>query len=128
MTLGGKKTGMLLQARLGLLVVVAATGAGCGFSQTDSSCDAGAGCSSSAPHAAPCAAGEFHYVDQMCGLVPDGGVGCSDTGDGLCYAKCRSSADCSSGYDCVTLGLYNGGDYNCNATVKVCATFQSTCP
>jgi len=114
-----------LQAKLGLLVAAALAGAGCSFAPHDTPphtrCDAG--CGTSAPHAAPCAADEYHYVDQACGNVPDGGgPPCQTVGDGLCYQRCATTADCSIGFGCEQLGLFDHNDTCCSATVNVCAS------
>lgn len=65
---------------------------------------------------------DFVYTDEICGPPRDGGSQCEDYGDGKCYARCESDSDCTEAArpHCSVLGLYNGGDYNCNDSVKVC--------
>lgn len=72
-----------------------------------------------------CGPGEFHYLDQLCGLPPPGKppVPCKEMGDGACYKLCTQDADCidPAAPKCVTRGLYAQGDYNCNKVVRFCA-------
>ena len=70
-----------------------------------------------------CADGWFHYVDKSCFPsrpdVPD--LPCAQKGDGKCYLKCTSEADCSGvGMPCITLSLYNDGSSPCNKKAQVC--------
>ena len=86
---------------------------------------------SSAPHDAPCAPDEYRYVDQQCDLTTEGWICTEDgrRGDGLCYQRCETNDGCSSAYPCVRIGLFAGGDYYCNETVKVCAAREDAdCP
>src|SRR2546430_3431375 len=58
--------------------------------------------------------GTFVYRDARCGILPNG-VTCTDVGDGLAYQICASDHDCSGDAPfCRTLGLFQGGDFNCN--------------
>lgn len=72
----------------------------------------------------PCGEGFFRYQDPLCGPVPpDAGAGsCTEAGDGLCHRECASDADCTDPCRpyCRQLGLYNGGDFNCNRVVTIC--------
>ena len=84
---------------------------------------------SSAPHDLPCASDEFYYLDTMCAPGAGGTLDCERVGDRLCYQRCESDADCTSGYRCATIGLYANGAADCAQTVKVCADQQDTvCP
>ena len=71
-----------------------------------------------------CAPGQYHYADELCPPPPWDvyeGEPCEPVGDGLCYTKCGNDSDCSvSRPHCGLLGLYYGGDYNCNAAVSIC--------
>jgi hypothetical protein len=69
-----------------------------------------------------CGAGDFVYRDRACGApLPGGTSTCSDVGDGLCHLRCASDADCPAETAfCRTLGLYSGGDFNCNSSVTIC--------
>jgi hypothetical protein len=74
----------------------------------------------------------FVYSDLQCQApLPDGGSGpCQQVGDGASYLECDSSGDCPSGAPfCRALGLFNGGDYSCNASVHICrAIDHDDCP
>lgn len=62
----------------------------------------------------------FVYQDTYCGLAVDGST-CTDVGDGRAYSVCSSDGDCSPTEPfCRTLGLFHGGDFNCNASVTIC--------
>src|SRR5437762_2273475 len=64
----------------------------------------------------------FVYRDRACS-APTPGVApaCAEIGDGLCHATCASDADCPADHPfCRELGLYAGGDFNCNDKVLVC--------
>jgi hypothetical protein len=69
-----------------------------------------------------CGAEDFVYHDLACATPsPSGGTTCAEVGDGLCHLRCTSDADCiAEAPFCRTLGLYAGGDFNCNATVQIC--------
>lgn len=70
-----------------------------------------------------CKDGWFHYVDKMCHLTKPGTppIPCQEKGDGKCYLVCTADADCgSTGFKCITLGLFNGGGHVCNKKVEVC--------
>jgi hypothetical protein len=71
----------------------------------------------------------FVYRDTYCGLAVDGGT-CFDVGDGRMYPVCSSDSNCSPGEPfCRVLGLFHGGDFNCNASVKICRTVdRDECP
>ncbi|MBN1773302.1 MAG: hypothetical protein JXB32_18715 [Deltaproteobacteria bacterium] len=47
---------------------------------------------------------------------------CEQQGDLTMYIRCSSNEDCceSARPYCSVLGLFNGGDWNCNGTVRVC--------
>lgn len=82
------------------------------------------GCDEPPPTGPSCAAGYFYYADQLCGLAPpdSGPTECSEEGDGRCYQECIEDADCMDPCRpyCRRLGLYNGGDFNCNRVVRIC--------
>jgi hypothetical protein len=73
----------------------------------------------------------FVYQDLRCDLpLPDAGAAqCHEVGDGATYLECKVDADCPAGAPfCRTLGLFKGGDFNCNATVRICRpTAQDDC-
>lgn len=54
--------------------------------------------------------------------MPGGGaVACQEVGDGDSYVECTANSDCPrSAAFCRVLGLFNGGDYSCNAKVMIC--------
>lgn len=65
----------------------------------------------------------FAYHDLRCAAPSPGGgeVSCQDVGDGRSYIECTASSDCpASAPFCRVLGLYNGGDYPCNAKIRIC--------
>ena len=64
----------------------------------------------------------FVYRDTACQApAPDGGTSCREVGDGATYQVCEASSECPpSAPHCRTLGLYLGGDYSCNSSVRVC--------
>jgi hypothetical protein len=44
-----------------------------------------------------------------------------EVGTGECYERCTSGAQCPDDAPfCRTLGLFSGGDFNCNLSVRVC--------
>jgi hypothetical protein len=70
---------------------------------------------------------DFVYHDRLCGLPAPGSppAPCEELGDGRCHLRCNSDDDCpDSAPNCHVLGLANGGDFNCNATVKICGNAQ----
>ena len=69
-----------------------------------------------------CSTDGFIYRDLRCDApLPDGGMSCVEVGTGDCYARCTTDANCSADAPfCQLLGLYGGGDFNCNASVRVC--------
>ena len=80
----------------------------------------------------PCPDGYFQYMDELCSgpRESDGGYhgSCTEKGDKKCYRLCESSGDCGddfNGPNCSRLGLFNGGDWNCNESVKVCRQKQA---
>jgi hypothetical protein len=81
--------------------------------------DATPGC---AGDAACCSSDEYYYKDSLCGPLQEGGISCTDFGDRACHKKCASDADCPDSCMpyCRRLGLFAGGDYNCNSTVMIC--------
>lgn len=64
----------------------------------------------------------FVYHDLRCSLPPPGGSpSCQEVGDGLSYVKCTADSECpASDPFCRVLGLFNGGGYSCNASVRIC--------
>src|SRR2546423_15662012 len=70
----------------------------------------------------PCSTDGFIHRDERCDApLPDGGIHCVEVGTGDCYARCTTDANCSADAPfCRLLGLYSGGDFNCNASVRVC--------
>jgi hypothetical protein len=72
----------------------------------------------------PCADGYYLYADSIGGPGPDGTFSSSPVGDQLCHQSCETDADCSDPCRpaCHTLGLFSGGDWNCNGRVRVCGT------
>jgi hypothetical protein len=77
-----------------------------------------------------CGAEDFVYVDQSCGQVPGGTPACEQVGDGLCHFRCGSDGDCPEAAPyCRTLGLFSGGDFNCNGSVRICREVdRNDCP
>jgi len=73
---------------------------------------------------------EFVYRDEICSPFPDGGIACDEVGDGAVMLRCASSAQCPADAPfCRVLGLFHGGDYNCNAQVLVCRDVdRNDCP
>lgn len=81
------------------------------------------------PEGGACAATEFRYDDVSCPPPGPGPVDasvstaqCTSAGDGLCHARCATSADCTDPTRpyCGILGLYAGYDDNCNVGVRIC--------
>jgi hypothetical protein len=76
------------------------------------------------PEAGVCPSATFLYEDESCPGVTDAGssLQCTQEGDGLCHERCNTDADCSDPGRpyCRILGLFDGGDWNCNAGVRVC--------
>jgi hypothetical protein len=73
----------------------------------------------------PCPTGSFLYDDSIGGPNPTGDFTPSDpVGDQLCHHLCETDTDCTDPCrpSCHTLGLFHGGDYNCNLTVRICGT------
>jgi hypothetical protein len=76
----------------------------------------------------PCPSGDFYYTDRACGPTPGGALSCgSDEGDLRCHKLCATDAECADPCrpHCHTLGLFSGGDYQCNGHVRVCGTSTS---
>jgi hypothetical protein len=98
--------------RLGLAALIAIS-LGCGT--RDRTCDP---------------AVDFIYRDARCGILPNGPGPCTEVGDGLCHLRCDSDGDCpSSAPKCHVLGLFQGGDFSCNASVRVCGHAErDECP
>jgi hypothetical protein len=76
---------------------------------------------------------DFVYSDRLCSVPIDGDAsgGCGEKGDGLCYQKCTTEAECHDPTrpHCSVLGLFNSGDYNCNRKVRICrAKATDDCP
>ncbi len=84
-----------------------------------------AGCGSSAKAV-------FIYHDLRCpGPLPDGGAAdCVDVGDGASHVVCETDRDCPAQAPfCRILGLYSGGNYSCNQTIRVCRSLDhNDCP
>jgi hypothetical protein len=76
------------------------------------------------------AAVDFIYRDARCGILPNGPGPCTEVGDGLCHLRCDADRDCpSSAPNCHVLGLFQGGDFSCNASVRVCGHAErDECP
>jgi hypothetical protein len=88
------------------------------------------------PTGGTCGAGKFLYEDESCpgikgarhvneldgGSVDDASV-CHEMGDGLCHTKCETDKDCKDPCrpHCTDVGLWSGGDYGCNGTVRMCS-------
>ncbi|MGE5049144.1 MAG: hypothetical protein ACM3PC_11275 [Deltaproteobacteria bacterium] len=79
-----------------------------------------------------CGPAEFTWNDQRCSApLPDGApASCTEVGDGKSYLRCSAECECpASAAECGTLGLFNGGDFACNASVRICmATARHDCP
>jgi len=100
------------------------------------SADGGTDCANAAPEsdrvckaptqfrAPPCPDGYYLYADRVGGPDPGGGHSSAPVGDQLCHQICKTDADCTDPChpSCHTLGLFAGGDYNCNSKVRVCGT------
>ena len=69
-----------------------------------------------------CSTDAFIYRDSRCDAPSiDGGARCVEVGNGDCYARCTMDGQCStSARFCRTLGLYSGGDFVCNSSIRVC--------
>jgi hypothetical protein len=88
-----------------------------------------AGCGATAGR--QCLAEEYVHSDRRGGPLPDGGSHSEPVGDGGTYLRCATDADCCEPDRpyCRTLGLYQGGDYSCNGSVRVCdAQPRNDCP
>lgn len=83
---------------------------------------------------ADCESDEFRFVDRVCGppsRVDGGSRNCSRRGNGRCYQRCETDADCTNPDrpHCSVLGLFASGDYSCNNSVKICrSTCLNECP
>src|SRR3954462_5419362 len=74
---------------------------------------------------------DFVYRDTSCGSVSPGDpVTCQEVGDGLCHLRCSSDGDCPAfAPNCHVLGLFQGGDFKCNGSVRVCGQLdRDECP
>lgn len=74
---------------------------------------------------ANCKPNEFRYIDHICRpsrRVDTGGPSCRRVGNGRCYQRCDTDADCTNPERpyCSELGLFERGDFNCNNSVKIC--------
>ncbi len=71
----------------------------------------------------------FLYKDKLCGLTRSDAqpITCSEAGDGRCYLRCKQDSDCkdSARPFCTQIGLFAGGDYNCNKVVQACREKRS---
>ena len=67
-----------------------------------------------------CAEGKFLYSDFL--GSPGSGLPPEQMGSLRCYDTCRSDADCHDPClpHCSVQGLFSGGDFNCNATIRLC--------
>lgn len=65
-----------------------------------------------------CQQGDYLYDDQAC----NSNGACQMEGDGKCYARCETNADCDEPQRpvCVGLPLYQGGDALGNGCERVC--------
>jgi hypothetical protein len=74
----------------------------------------------------------FVYRDLRCPApLPDAGTGaCSEVGDGAAHPRCAADRDCTSDAPfCRVLGLFAGGDYSCNESVRICRSVDhDDCP
>jgi hypothetical protein len=71
----------------------------------------------------PCSTDAFIYRDLRCDAPsPDGGMHCVEAGSGESLTRCTTDAQCCStnAQFCRTLGLYSGGDFVCNSSIRVC--------
>jgi hypothetical protein len=106
---------MKIQACILLMIIVLCSGCS---SSSNSNSDSGI-----------CPYGFFHYSDIRCGAPSaDGGTDCTQVGDMKCYKECASDDNCKDQADdryCSILGLYNGYDWNCSKTVKICRQKQA---
>ena len=69
------------------------------------------------------AAVDFVYRDRICGALRPGAgpATCTEVGDGLCHLRCQSDGDCpDSAPNCHAVGLFLGGDFGCNGSVRIC--------
>lgn len=74
---------------------------------------------------ANCEPDEFRYIDQTCLPTRPGDAGersCRQVGNGRCYQRCDTDADCTNPERpyCSELGLFERGDALCNNSVKIC--------
>ncbi len=71
-----------------------------------------------------CAADWFLWDDYSGGPPPHAGGGLE--GDNRCYQRCGTNDDCKDPARpfCSILGLFKGGDYQCNGGVRVCRCKQ----
>lgn len=69
-----------------------------------------------------CEEGRFLHSDFL--GSPEGGFPPEQKGSLRCYETCRSDADCNDPClpHCSVQGLFSGGDYSCNATIRLCRT------
>ena len=79
------------------------------------------------PYERECQPDDFVYHDRGCDLPSrDTGTGdeatCSEEGDGKCYARCETDADCTDPErpHCSNLGLYSDSDYSCAEDINIC--------
>src|SRR3954464_7962106 len=74
---------------------------------------------------------DFVYLDQRCDAPsPSGAVTCTQVGDGACHLRCDRDDECPPAAPyCATLGLFAGGDFSCNASVRICrGSAKNDCP
>jgi len=74
---------------------------------------------------ANCESDEFRYIDQICPPRRPGDAGgrsCTRVGNGRCYQRCDTDADCTNPERpyCSELGLFERGDVRCNNSVQIC--------
>jgi hypothetical protein len=113
----------MIRALFGAIALGVLPFSGCGGSSAED-----ANCSELA-HGPACPTGYFYFTDRACQA---GGFGCQEHGDLLCHKSCTSDSDCDEGCrsHCRQIGLFSGGDYGCNSTVKICREddSQDICP
>lgn len=79
-----------------------------------------------APQNGQCADTEYLHDDPICGFTAEHQRMCSPNGDGLCHLQCETDADCGEvGVYCSVQGLFAGGDFGCNNTIRICRTKQA---
>ncbi|RLB54222.1 MAG: hypothetical protein DRJ42_09735 [Deltaproteobacteria bacterium] len=70
----------------------------------------------------PCGPGFVEWTDERCWLIDGSTDGnCDSFGDGLCYRRCRTDADCGDPCrpHCEELAFYRGGPTYCGPPGEV---------